>query len=101
MKHIAVKHIAIAGILITALAGAAEARAEVCSDHAVTARGEPARLEWLAKTKARANWRARVRATPGLGDAFAGWRQAHDVHESCAPANGGTACSFSGIPCTQ
>lgn len=95
------KPIVIACILVATLAGTPQARAEVCSDHALMARGEPARLEWLAKTKARANWRARVRATPGLGDAFSGWRLAHDVHESCAPAEGGTACSFSGIPCTK
>lgn len=77
------------------------ARSETCADHALTARGEPARLEWLAKTKARANWRARVRATPGLGDAYSGWRQARDPQEQCQPSAAGVVCTFSGVPCAR
>lgn len=92
----------VAAVMIVAFAAlASPARSETCSDQLLSARGEPARLEWLAKTKARANWRARVRATPDLGDAYASWRQARDVREACRPASGGVACTFSGVPCAK
>lgn len=88
-------------VLTLAAAFASPARSETCTDHALTARGEPARLEWLAKTKARANWRARVRATPGLGDAYSGWRLARDAIEECRPGKGGMVCTFTGVPCAH
>jgi hypothetical protein len=47
------------------------------------ARGEPARYEWMAKLKARANWRAKVRATTGLGTDWAVWKLAKDTEERC------------------
>ena len=47
--------------------------AQTCASPLISARGEPSSFEWLAKTKAQANWRSRVRATRDLGAAYATW----------------------------
>ena len=70
-----------------------------CATGAIEARGEPSRYQWLAKTKARANWRARVRKTPGLGAPYANWARASNTDERCLIGPGGTLCIFSGTPC--
>lgn len=75
------------------------ARAETCSEAPVSARGEPSKFEWLAKTKARANWRRRVRGTPGLGPDFAVWPRAANSEERCLTGPDGTVCIFTGTPC--
>lgn len=75
--------------------------AKSCSDISVSARGEPARFMWLAKTKARANWRRKVRATPGLGTDFANWGAAETSDERCITAEDGTVCVFTGYPCKR
>ena len=76
------------------------ARAAVCADKPVTMQGEPSAFEWLAKTKARADWRSRVRATRGLGTAYANWSLAANREERCRPGPKGTVCVFTGTPCT-
>ncbi|MEQ1716493.1 MAG: hypothetical protein ABL907_10995, partial [Hyphomicrobium sp.] len=48
-------------------AGAASAAS--CASEQIEARGEQSRFLWLAKTKARANWRRKVRTNPALGAA--------------------------------
>lgn len=85
-------------IIFTAAPGNA---AKTCSDAAVSARGEPARFIWIAKTKARANWRRKVRATPSLGTDFANWGNAETSEERCITAEGGTVCIFTGYPCKR
>jgi len=77
----------------------ARAQAVTCADQPVTARGEPSRLEVLAKAKARGNWRAKVRALPGLGAAYADWYKAVGGDYSCSEGNGGTICTAVGLPC--
>ena len=77
----------------------AVAVAKECASEAVSAGGERAAFRWLALTKARANWRARVRRTPGLGPAYAGWRNAEGLVERCISASGGVACEMSAVPC--
>lgn len=79
----------------------ANAAGKTCSDSAVSARGEPARFMWLAKTKARANWRRKVRATPDLGSDFANWGNAETSEERCITADDGTVCVFTGYPCKR
>lgn len=83
---------------IVTLAGAT-ARAETCGPDPVTARGENSRFAWTAKTKARANWRRKVRAIPGLGPDYANWSRAAATEERCLAGPAGTICIFSGIPC--
>lgn len=78
---------------------AAPAAAATCADHAVTARGEPSRLEILAKAKARGNWRAKVRTMPELGAAFADWYKAQDTDYRCEQSDGQVACMAVGRPC--
>lgn len=75
--------------------------AKTCSDVSVSARGEPARYLWLAKTKARANWRRKVRATPNLGTDFSNWGDAETSDERCITAEGRTVCIFTGYPCKR
>ncbi|MGE5267363.1 MAG: hypothetical protein ACM3L9_08360 [Deltaproteobacteria bacterium] len=75
--------------------------AKACSDVAVSARGEPARFAWLAKTKARANWRRKVRATPGLGTDYSNWGAAETSDERCISSEDGTVCVFTGYPCKR
>jgi hypothetical protein len=75
------------------------ARAATCAGSAIEARGEQARFVWIAKTKARANWRAKVRRTPGLGPTYANWARAENTEERCLTGPAGTLCIFTGTPC--
>jgi hypothetical protein len=77
------------------------ALSETCSAVPVTARGEPARYEWMAKLKARANWRAKVRATTDLGADWAVWKLAKDTEERCLAGPEGTVCILTGSPCRR
>lgn len=74
-------------------------RADTCAPEAVTARGENSRFTWSAKTKARANWRRKVRSIPGLGPDYANWSRARDTDEHCIAGPVGSVCVFSGVPC--
>lgn len=87
-------------VAIALLVAPAQA-AKTCSEAVVSARGEPASYLWLAKTKARANWRRKVRATPSLGAEFASWGNAETSEERCITAEGGTVCIFTGYPCKR
>lgn len=79
----------------------APAPGATCADHPVTARGEPSRLEILAKAKARGNWRAKVRTMPELGAAFADWYKAQDADYRCERAESQVACIAIGRPCQE
>jgi hypothetical protein len=86
-------------ILAASVAGLSPAVAKTCSGTVVTARGEPASFMWLAKTKARGNWRLKVRSNPDLGPDYSTWGKAETSEERCITAAGGTVCIFSGYPC--
>lgn len=75
------------------------ALAKSCSDISIEGRGEQSRFVWLAKTKARANWRYRVRGNPKLGATYANWARAENTEERCLTGPVGTVCIFSGTPC--
>lgn len=75
--------------------------AKNCSDQPVSVRGEASSLQWLARAKAKANWRAKVRALPNLGDPFAKWERAENTVEHCVSGPTGTVCDFTGIPCRK
>jgi hypothetical protein len=77
----------------------ATVRAATCAAVTVEARGEQSRFEWLAKTKARANWRNKVRRTPNLGSKYAVWARAENTDERCLTGPAGTVCIFRGTPC--
>ncbi len=70
-----------------------------CAGLPVSARGEPASFEWLAKTKARSNWRSRVRGTKALGEAYATWNRADSRDERCTTSARGIVCTFTATPC--
>jgi len=72
-----------------------------CAAEPIAVRGEAATYTWIAKLKARANWRARVRSTTGLGDAFANWKNAIDIEERCISDADGTICTLHGTPCSR
>jgi hypothetical protein len=92
----------VAAVIAGLAAGPAQAApAKTCSDIPVSARGEPASFEWIAKTKARANWRAEVRKTTGLGTAYSTWGKAENAEERCISSPEGTYCIFTGYPCRQ
>jgi hypothetical protein len=87
-------------IVTTSVAAAARtAEAATCADQPVAARGEPSTLEVLAKAKARGNWRAKVRALPGLGAAYADWYKATAADYRCSDEKGGTVCIATALPC--
>ncbi|HPG89459.1 MAG TPA: hypothetical protein PLD46_07370 [Hyphomicrobium sp.] len=86
-------------LAITTLALAPAANAMTCAETAIEARGEQSRFVWSAKGKARANWRSKVRRTPGLGDAYANWARAQNTDERCLTGPAGTLCIFVGTPC--
>jgi hypothetical protein len=91
--------LALIGGLTMGLAVQPAGAADTCADKPFIAQGEPSTFEWLAKTKARANWRSRVRATRDLGTAYANWSMAANRDERCAPTATGFVCSFTGTPC--
>jgi len=70
-----------------------------CAEQAIEARGEQSRYLWLAKTKARANWRRKVRATTGLGADYANWARAEATEERCMSGPSSHLCVFTGTPC--
>jgi hypothetical protein len=53
----------------------------------------------MAKLKARANWRRKVRAMSGFGPAYANWQSAENATERCVRSERATFCVFTGIPC--
>jgi hypothetical protein len=79
--------------------GSGSAFAATCSSIAIEARGEQSRFVWIAKTKARANWRSKVRRIPSLGTKYANWARANNTEERCLTGPAGTLCIFTGTPC--
>lgn len=77
------------------------ANAATCAAEPVSAKGEPSRFMWLAKTKARANWRRKVRSIPGLGPVYATWALADHTTERCLSGPKTTVCIFTGTPCRK
>jgi hypothetical protein len=77
------------------------AHAVTCAIDPVAATGEPSRFIWLAKTKARANWRRKVRSLPQLGAPYAVWAQADYTTERCVTGPKNTVCTFTGTPCRK
>jgi hypothetical protein len=75
--------------------------ADTCASGPVTARGEESRFVWVAKTKTRSNWRAKVRAMTDLGPDYANWARAQNTEERCLTGPAGTVCTFTGIPCRR
>lgn len=75
--------------------------ADGCAAEIISARGEPAGFVWLAKTKARANWRSRVRALKSLGEPYSSWSRATNKTEDCQQTVRGTVCTFSASPCKR
>jgi hypothetical protein len=73
--------------------------AGTCAASPVIARGEESSFVWLAKTKARANWRRKVRSMPDLGPNYANWARAANTEERCLSGPAGAVCIFTGIPC--
>lgn len=86
-----------AGLVAAAVTATAEAK--TCAGFSVTAKGEQSRYAWLAKAKARANWRSKVRRTPELGPRYANWARAESTEERCAMGPSGTLCTLTGTPC--
>jgi len=90
-----------AGLLVAcgtmAVTGGADAGH--CAAGAVSARGEPSVFQWLALTKAKGNWRAKVRHTKILGGAYADWNRAESRTQVCGPDGKGIACTVTAIPC--
>ncbi len=91
--------VSIVVVLTIGLAAISQASATVCATDTITARGEPSRFAWLAKTKTRANWRRKVRLSTGLGAAYANWARAEDTEERCLIGPRNTLCIFTGRPC--
>jgi hypothetical protein len=86
-------------LLLAALAPSDPAAAATCADKPVTARGDPSRFEVLAKAKARGNWRAKVRAMPALGAAYADFNKAMAADYRCDQRDGRFVCLAVALPC--
>ena len=89
----------LAAVLFAGMVLAPAAHAATCSDQRIEAKGEQSRFLWLAKTKARANWRRKVRTTPRLGAGYANWARAENTEERCLSGRFNHLCVFSGNPC--
>lgn len=93
-------HVAIAiAVLVCSALAASPVAAQSCAGTVVSARGEPASYQWLALIKAKGDWRARVRATPDLGAAYANWKLATDQVERCIKDAKSVRCIVSARPC--
>lgn len=88
-------------LLLLCFSQSSAAIAGECASAPVSARGEPAAFEWLAKTKARANWRSRVRGTRALGEAYSTWNRADAREERCSTTTRGIVCTFTATPCQR
>lgn len=88
-------------VVMPPLAHGEDVAGRVCHDAPIMARGEPSRFEWLARTKARANWRHKVRSTPGLGTAYSDWKAAANLEDSCLSGPQGTVCMLTAVPCRK
>ena len=96
----AIRCFAAAAVVLWALAGTVgPAAAATCADQAITARGDPSGFETLAKAKARGNWRAKVRAMPTLGAAYADWYKALAADYRCGEEDGQHICTAIAYPC--
>ena len=89
----------IAALLAGGLALPSAEAAPACAAAPVTARGEASTFQWLARTKARANWRVKVRRLKGLGADYANWNEARSTAYECGQNGKGIACTVSAIPC--
>jgi hypothetical protein len=96
----AIRCLAAAAAVSWALAAtAAAATATTCAEQPITARGDPSGFETLAKAKARGNWRAKVRAMPTLGAAYANWYKALAADYRCGQEGGQHVCTAVAYPC--
>jgi hypothetical protein len=86
-------------VLVALFIASHPVQAGECSGKEIMARGEEASYVWLAKIKARALWRRKVRSLPGLGPDYANWAHAQNTEERCLSGGAGTVCIFTGIPC--
>lgn len=90
----------VAGSLALAACGLASgAAAQTCAIDPVSAKGESSRYLWLAKVKARANWRRKIRSIERLGAAYSDWGRASQSEENCEVVNARYTCVASAIPC--
>ena len=95
----AIRLSASAAAALAILAMGSPVAAATCADQPVSARGDPSRFEVLAKGKARGNWRAKVRAMPALGAAYADWNKALAADYRCSQKDGQHICTAVGHPC--
>ena len=96
----AIRFLVAAAPLLWALAASVvPAVAATCADLPITARGDPSGFEILAKAKARGNWRAKVRAMPDLGAAYADWYKALAADYRCSEEGGQHICTAIAHPC--
>lgn len=96
-RHLALSY----AIMLASLLMPSHAWAKQCVDTVISARGEPASFRWLARTKARGNWRSKVRMMPDLGDQYANWSRAEDAQEQCVSEDGKVVCKLTGRPCRK
>ncbi len=101
LNAFAVTALALSALTSALCVHAKSAQSATCAGSPIEARGEASRFEWLAKTKARANWRRKVRLTPGLGAAYANWARADNTEERCLSGPAGSLCIFTGLPCLK
>lgn len=99
MKLFGMAHLLLALAIATPVLVPKPAEAGTCAASPVSARGEESHFLWLAKTKARANWRRKVRSLPGLGPNYANWARAANTEERCLSGPAGSVCAFTGTPC--
>ena len=85
--------------LVLATAAMPAAAETTCAEQPMTARGDPSRFEVVAKATARSNWRAKVRAMPTLGAAYADFNKARDGQYRCESNDGQHLCTVVGNPC--
>ena len=96
MRAICLSTLSASTLLIMA---AGPAMAATCAERPVAARGDPSRFEVLAKAKARGNWRAKVRAMPALGAAYADFNKALAANYRCTQTDGRILCVAIAYPC--
>jgi hypothetical protein len=83
--------------VLVPLAGPSAEAQSACRERVMT-KGEPSRIQLLARRNARIAWSEKVRNTKRLGEAYATWKSARDSRIDCTKETR-HVCRASGRPC--
>ncbi len=73
--------------------------AQMCAGRKITATGVPSNLTFLARSRAKTAWIAKVSADPRLGPTYAQWLKSQDRRTVCRKIDTQSICIAAALPC--